>query len=142
MSPIAWALEPFRRYADFRGRSRRSEFWWYSLIIATFAFVVFFIVGIVLAVSGVSSQVMSGLTTLLVVVWLFGTFLPSLAVSVRRLHDTGRSGWWTLLALIPLGGLVLLVFHFQDSQPASNKWGPNPKNVGAMAGVSDAIVQA
>ncbi|GAA5513385.1 inner membrane protein YhaH [Deinococcus carri] len=57
-------------------------------------------------------------------------FLPSLAVTIRRLHDTGRSGWWVLISLIPLiGGLVLFIFLVLDSQPGPNKWGPNPKGM-------------
>jgi uncharacterized membrane protein YhaH (DUF805 family) len=55
--------------------------------------------------------------------------VPSIAVAVRRLHDTGRSGWWLLIAFVPLiGGLVLLVFYVQDSQPGSNPFGANPKS--------------
>jgi uncharacterized membrane protein YhaH (DUF805 family) len=60
-------------------------------------------------------------------------FLPSLAVSVRRLHDIGMNGWWVLLNLVPLGGLVLLVLFCQDSQPGDNNYGPNPKEVAALS---------
>jgi uncharacterized membrane protein YhaH (DUF805 family) len=58
--------------------------------------------------------------------------LPSLAVTARRLHDTGRSGWWILIGIIPLiGAIVLLVFECQDSQPQTNQYGPSPKPLGA-----------
>ncbi|PYE49414.1 uncharacterized membrane protein YhaH (DUF805 family) [Deinococcus yavapaiensis KR-236] len=54
--------------------------------------------------------------------------VPSIAVGIRRLHDTGRSGWWTLIGLVPLvGALVLLIFDVQEGEAGSNKWGPNPK---------------
>ena len=60
--------------------------------------------------------------------------LPSLAVNVRRLHDTGRSGWWILIGLIPvIGFIVLLVFECQDSQPGTNAYGPSPKEVGGYS---------
>ncbi len=63
--------------------------------------------------------------------WLLATIVPALAVLVRRLHDTGRTGWWALIGLVPLvGGIVLFVFSVLDSQPEENKYGPSPK-VGA-----------
>jgi uncharacterized membrane protein YhaH (DUF805 family) len=60
---------------------------------------------------------------------MLAVLIPSLAVSVRRLHDTGRSGWWILLGIIPLLGLVVLFFAAQDSQPGDNQYGPNPKGL-------------
>jgi uncharacterized membrane protein YhaH (DUF805 family) len=64
-------------------------------------------------------------------------FIPGLAVTVRRLHDTGRSGWWVLVGLIPvIGFIILLVFMVLDSQPASNQWGPNPKEAAPAAAVA------
>jgi uncharacterized membrane protein YhaH (DUF805 family) len=63
-------------------------------------------------------------------VFVLATFIPTLAVTVRRLHDTNRSGWWVLLEFVPIvGGLVLLVFMMLDSQPGANRFGPNPKGV-------------
>lgn len=64
--------------------------------------------------------------------YALAVLIPSLAVGVRRLHDTGRNGWWLLIGLIPLiGAIVLLVFFFQDSQPGNNEYGPSPKAAGA-----------
>lgn len=85
-----------------------------------FSLIVSIILTIVEAILGVSS-VLTGLYSLAVL-------LPTLAVSVRRLHDTGRSGWWLLIGLIPLiGGIILLVFSCMDSDPNENQYGPNPK---------------
>ena len=66
-------------------------------------------------------------------IFTLATFIPYLAVTVRRLHDTDRSGWWLLLAFIPIiGGIILLVFMIQDSQPETNRFGPNPKATGGL----------
>lgn len=62
-------------------------------------------------------------------IYTLATLIPALAVTVRRLHDTGRSAWWLLIPLVPLiGAIIFLVFMFQDSQPAENQYGPNPKD--------------
>ncbi len=78
-------------------------------------------------------------TLVLLMVYALGVLLPGLAVTIRRLHDTGRSGWWLLISLIPnVGFIVLLVITLQDGQPGDNKWGPDPKGAalgqGAPAG--------
>ena len=66
----------------------------------------------------------------LYLIYTLAFLLPSIAVAIRRLHDTGRTGWWLLLALIPLiGAIVLIVFYCLDSQPGENEYGPNPKGV-------------
>ncbi|MBV9823574.1 MAG: DUF805 domain-containing protein [Actinobacteria bacterium] len=109
----------FSKYATFGGRARRSEYWWFVL----FSAIVNTVVSLLDAAIG--NQVLGYLV-------LLALLLPSLAVGVRRLHDTGRSGWWLLIALIPLvGAIVLLVFALQDSQPGSNNYGPSPKPYGA-----------
>ncbi|HEV2886421.1 MAG TPA: DUF805 domain-containing protein [Jatrophihabitans sp.] len=107
------------KYVVFSGRARRSEFWWYAL----FAAIVYIVAGIIDAAIG--NQLVGYLVAL-------ALLLPSLAVTVRRLHDTGRSGWWILIGIIPLiGAIVLLVFEVQDSQPGTNNYGPSPKELGA-----------
>lgn len=89
----------FQKYADFNGRASRSEYWWFVL----------FLVLAGLAASMIN-PIVSGLFTL-------GTLLPSTAAATRRLHDTGRSGWWQLIVLVPLMGLiVILVFLAQESK--------------------------
>lgn len=110
----------FSKYATFSGRASRSELWWYVLFVV--------IVGIVL--SGIDTNVMHSRpgTGLLSGIFSLVTILPSLAVGVRRLHDTNRSGWWILIALVPvIGGLILIYFYIQDSDPNDNEFGPTPK---------------
>ena len=111
-----WYLAAFRKYAEFPGRARRQEYWMFTLINLLIS-IALFIVGLR---SG-ALAVVSGLYAL-------AAFIPGLAVGVRRLHDTGRSGWMMLLSLIPIvGGIVLLVFLCQDSAPGDNRYGSNPK---------------
>jgi uncharacterized membrane protein YhaH (DUF805 family) len=114
------------RYAQFSGRARRSEYWYYYL------FYVLILVGLAV-VDGITGT-FNAATGVGLLSGVFGLamLIPSLAVSVRRLHDTGRSGWWLLLALLPLiGAIVLLVFMLQNSAPGGNQYGANPKDVAA-----------
>jgi uncharacterized membrane protein YhaH (DUF805 family) len=112
-----WYIKCLKQYVDFSGRAQRMEFWMFVLI--------HFIILIVLAV--VDSMITGGL---LYGLYALGVLLPYLAVGVRRLHDTNRSGWWWLIGLIPvIGIIVLIVFWVQDSQPGDNAYGPNPKAV-------------
>ena len=112
----------FRKYADFSGRARRSEYWWFALFY-----------GICYVVTVILTAAKPAFVILLLIVVL-GLLLPLLAAAARRLHDTGRSGWWILIGLIPLGGFVLLFFYVQDTVPQPNQWGPPAKNVGAAGG--------
>lgn len=110
----------YSNYVNFQGRARRSEYWWFYLF--------YIIVAVVFQV--IMTTVSESFGGLLYLVFVLGSFLPMLAVSVRRLHDTGKSGWWVLLGLIPiLGAIVLIIFYVGDSQPGANKYGPNPKGV-------------
>lgn len=112
-----------RKYADFKGRARRSEYWFFVLFSA--------IVSIVGSILDAIFGLRSGTTGPIQGILQLALLVPSLAVGARRLHDTGRSGWWLLIGLIPVvGWIVLLVFFVQDSHPA-NQHGPNPKEVGA-----------
>ena len=106
MNPIQAIGACFKNYANFSGRARRSEYWWFCLLN--------FILGIIPIVN---------------IIWALIVLLPSLAVCVRRLHDTGRSGWWLLLALVPIVNIVLIVFYLSDSQPGANQYGENPKGM-------------
>lgn len=106
----------FEKYATFHGRARRPELWWFVLFMI--------IANMVLAIldNGLfgGAGILSGVFSLVVL-------LPSLAVGARRLHDTGRSGWWLLLLLIPvIGALVLIWFYIQPSDPHPNYYGPAP----------------
>jgi len=103
--------DALKRYADFTGRASRQEYWMYILI--------YMIINIVLAVLGL--ELISALVGL-------GLLIPSVSIATRRLHDTGRSGWWQLIGLIPIIGLiVLIVFLVQDSHD-ENDYGVNPKS--------------
>jgi uncharacterized membrane protein YhaH (DUF805 family) len=103
------------QYVGFSGRARRSEYWYFFL----FYVIVAIVIGIIDAIIG---------STVLGVILSLAFLLPSLAVTMRRLHDIGRAGWWILIGLIPLiGAIVLIVFACQDSQPGENQYGPSPK---------------
>ena len=104
----------FDHYVKFDGRASRSEFWWWVL----FVFLVSIVANIIDAVIGV--MLFSWLVSL-------ALLLPGLSMAIRRLHDTNRSGWWILIALIPLIGLiVLLVFYLTAGDPTQNQYGPPP----------------
>ncbi|MFO7704726.1 MAG: DUF805 domain-containing protein [Halopseudomonas sp.] len=119
-----WYLEVLRKYAVFSGRARRKEYWFFTL----FSLLAMLLLSLIDGMLGlVSSEAGTGLLS---GIYALGVFLPSLAVTVRRLHDTSRTGWWILIALIPLiGALVLLVFTVLDSTPGSNQYGPDPKGM-------------
>ena len=120
------------RYADFRGRSRRAEYWGFYLT-ACLLYILCLVLDTMLGLNFDDTEPMEGglVTT------LFSLFLviPSYSSLVRRLHDSGRSGWWYGIVLIPpfLGGFVVLYWLFKDSEPGRNKWGENPKGVGLSA---------
>jgi uncharacterized membrane protein YhaH (DUF805 family) len=130
------------KYATFSGRARRSEYWVF-IFFYLFVYVAFLIAG---ALTKSSSATLGAALSLTGAVFSLAMIIPSIAVSVRRLHDTDRSGWWFLLALVPLiGSLVLMVFFLLDSQPGDNRFGPNPKGVPAGAaagGMGTAVVVA
>ena len=112
------------RYATFSGRARRSEYWWWYLFIT----IVGIIASIIDRAAGLtySDLTVGGgwIATITGIVF----FIPTLAVSIRRLHDTSKSGWWILIGLIPLiGWLILLWFYVTDSD-ADNEYGPYPKD--------------
>jgi len=114
-----WYLEVLKKYAVFDGRARRSEYWYFVLFNL--------LISIVLALFDDIIRKLVGFGFLGTVYGL-AVLLPGIGVSIRRLHDTNRSGWWLLLALVPLvGGLVLIWFLAQDSEPAANPYGTNPK---------------
>lgn len=154
-SPLQWMLEPLRRYADFRGRARRAEFWWWMLGYFAVA------IGLMLVMfSGFPWQLMTGDTIdqaaldpepfagmgvgfwlggVLYLVFALGTIVPNLAVTVRRLHDRGMSGWWyagvLILNFVPVlnilsffGFIGILVICALPGEDGPNKWGPDPKD--------------
>jgi len=119
-------FEPLRRYADFTGRARRSEYWLFWLFCLILEIAALVVVGVM---GGSPSPTNLGLGGLLLCAIVLGLFVPSLAVTFRRLHDTDRSAWWVLIAFLPfIGGLVLFVFTVLDGTPGTNRFGPDPKS--------------
>ncbi|MFC5799867.1 DUF805 domain-containing protein [Streptomyces formicae] len=111
-----WYLEVLKKYAVFSGRARRKEYWMFTLF-HVIALIVLMIVDFA-----------AGTTPLIYGLYALATFLPSLGVTVRRLHDTDRSGWFIFIGAIPLVGfIILLVFLAGEGKPAENKHGANPK---------------
>jgi uncharacterized membrane protein YhaH (DUF805 family) len=122
-----WYLGVLKKYAVFQGRARRKEFWMFTL----FNFLVSLACGIVDGVLGTGGDGSIGLIGGL---YALGVMLPSIAVAVRRLHDTGRSGWWILLSFIPIvGWIILIVFYCLDGESQANAYGENPKAAPAPA---------
>lgn len=121
-----WFLAALGKYAVFSGRAQRAEYWYFVL----FYLLIYLGLMIVDSLTGSFSEAIGlGLTSGL---FTLAMLLPSIAVGVRRLHDTDRSGWWTLIGFIPLiGAIVLLVFLVQDSSPGANRYGENPKESSA-----------
>ena len=114
-----WYLEALKKYAVFSGRARRKEYWYFAL----FNIIVSIALGFIDGLSGFFSPeagigLLGGLYSLAILI-------PSIAVSIRRLHDTDRSGWWLLISIIPLIGAIELLV--QDSSPNDNRFGANPK---------------
>ncbi|MCE2596978.1 DUF805 domain-containing protein [Motilimonas cestriensis] len=115
---LCWA-----KFATFEGRARRSEYWYFQLfnIIAMF---VFGIIGAIVDAAIGSPGLISGSV---IGLYCIASLLPAISVTVRRLHDIGKSGWWFWVALIPgVGGIILLIFTIMDSAEA-NDFGANPK---------------
>ncbi len=118
---MGWYLKALKQYVNFRGRATRKEYWMFVLFNFLIMLGLTIIDVIIILTADISQSIFSNLYSLAV-------FLPSLAVGARRLHDTGRSGWWLLLGIVPLIGLiVLIIFFVQDSEPNENQYGPNPK---------------
>jgi uncharacterized membrane protein YhaH (DUF805 family) len=128
-----------KKYGDFSGRARRSEYWSFSLISAAIYLVLLCTDIFVQAGKDTDSLAGNngyslGFLGILAVIYYLAVMLPSLAVFVRRLHDTGRSGWWWFISIVPIvGAIVILVFLVTDSQPGPNKYGPNPKDMSTMS---------
>ncbi len=129
---MEWMLLPYRRYAEFTGRSRRREYWLFVLLYLLVMMVIEAIFGTPRAItmsSGFSYGIIANGTGTTVgnLFWL-ASFIPGLAVSVRRLHDIDRSGWWLLLGFVPvLGWFTLFIFYCLDGTAGSNRFGPDPK---------------
>lgn len=127
----------FSKYVTFSGRAQRSEFWWWVLFIFVANIVLTWVDIALFGTTEVGDGSFSGQTDTPIFSGLFGlaTLLPSISVTVRRLHDTNRSGWWYWLALIPLIGIiVLIVWWATEGTRGQNKYGDDPLNPGSGGG--------
>ena len=117
-----WYLDVLKKYAVFNGRARRKEYWFFSL----FNLIIIIVLGVIDGMIG-SYSASAGMG-LLGGIYMLAVLVPAIAVGIRRLHDTNRSGWWLLIVFVPLiGAIVLLVFMVLDSSPGENQYGANPK---------------
>lgn len=117
-----WYLKVVRdNYANFKGRARRQEYWMFAFINLI----------IILILNTIDRVAFSADMAILSSIYGLAILIPGIAVAVRRLHDTDRSGWWALLGLIPIvGTIILIVMMCFDSTPGTNRFGPNPKHIG------------
>ncbi|MDN3593498.1 DUF805 domain-containing protein [Zunongwangia endophytica] len=119
---MKWYLKVFRQYSDFKGRARRKEYFMFGLINAIFS------ICCMLLSFCLSNWLETPAFIGIYVLYMLASLLPSLAVSVRRLHDIGKSGWMLLVGFIPLvGSIWMLILLITDSEPSDNQYGPNPK---------------
>jgi len=121
-----WYLKCLKQYIDFWGRARRKEYWMFTLwnIVITMFLAALAAIGTEIGSDSSVSYIP------MVLYLLYGLFIliPSFTVSVRRLHDIGKSGWWILIGLIPvIGSIILLVWYCTEGQRCENEWGPDPK---------------
>ncbi len=119
---MKWYLQVLKKYAVFSGRARRMEYWMFVLFYIIFGAVAVMLdnaLGLTMGQYGYGP---------IYGIYVLAMLIPSLAVAVRRLHDTGRSGWWILIVFIPIIGVIwLLVLMVLEGDPGENKYGPNPK---------------
>lgn len=128
-----WIKTVYQKYAVFEGRAQRAEYWYFAL----FYIIAYAVLGLIDgSLMRPEDELQWGILTS---VFTLGTLVPSIAVSVRRLHDTDRSGWWLLLVFVPLiGQLVVLVFTILDGTHGANRFGPDPKQRVALPGPPEA----
>ncbi|WP_285244535.1 DUF805 domain-containing protein [Pseudarthrobacter sp. fls2-241-R2A-127] len=127
-APIGSAVKRFfKKYATFSGRASRSEYWWWNLVAAGVSVVLGFLLSLIPA-SGSDGQPIGleaggVLALILLGLWLLGILVPSIALTVRRLHDSNKSGWWYFISAVPfVGGIVLLIFVLLPPDPAGQQY--------------------
>ncbi|QAY63872.1 DUF805 domain-containing protein [Xylanimonas allomyrinae] len=136
MSMVDAVKSVFSKYATFNGRARRAEYWWFALAMAIVSAVLSAVL-MPIALSSVdvaTGEIGAGYYAALIPLWVvsLAVLLPGLAVTVRRLHDTGRPGGWIFIALVPfVGGILLIVFTATAGTVGPNQFGPDPKAVQA-----------
>ena len=111
-----WYIAALKKYVDFKGRARRKEYWMF-LLISTLISIVFNIIDGVLKDFGAFS-----------IIYALAVFLPGFGLAIRRLHDIDRSGWWSLIVLLPIIGIIIsLIFSCTEGTRGENRFGPDPK---------------
>jgi uncharacterized membrane protein YhaH (DUF805 family) len=126
---MEWYLAVLKKYTVFEGRARRKEFWYFALV-NFLIFIPLTFIGLIIAVASARSDQFGYFALMFIPLFLYSLFIiiPSIAVTVRRLHDTNRSGWWYLINFVPwVGGIILFVFTVLDGTPGPNQYGPDPK---------------
>ena len=122
-SATQWMTEPLKKYAQFSGRARRAEYWWFYLLIILVSVALAIVDSMIIGIEAMDTYGGGPLMGL----FGLGILLPSLGVSFRRIHDLDRSAWWLLIGLIPLiGGLILLFWFVQRGTVGENRFGPDP----------------
>ncbi len=112
---LNWYKQVLKKYAVFQGRARRKELWSFTLIN--------FLVCLLIMIF----EYVTNTIGIIIFIYLLAVLIPSISVTIRRLHDTNRSGWWYLTLFIPFIGIILLIFMLQNSVEGANKYGLNPK---------------
>ena len=125
---FAAAVKSFwSNYTNFSGRARRSEYWFIQLFLVLTNLAVA-VIDLALMNGDFERFIANGGGGIVGLIWILATIVPAVAVLIRRLHDTSRSGWWALIGLLPIvGGIILLVFTVQDSDSGDNTYGASPK---------------
>ena len=113
---IDWFVKCLKNYANFSGRARRKEYWFFIVVQ----------IGLIIIASIIDSVIFNG-PSIFYALTVLGLFIPSLSVAIRRMHDTGRSGWLTLISLIPLVGLIVIYWLASETKQETNQWGQPAK---------------
>ena len=139
---MEWYLAVLKKYAVFDGRARRKEFWYFALI-NFLIFIPLIIIGVIIAAATAMSDQFGYFALMFIPLFLYSLFIivPSIAVTVRRLHDTNRSGWWYLINFVPwVGSVILFVFTVLDGTSGPNQYGPDPKSAERPSPVTPPVV--
>jgi uncharacterized membrane protein YhaH (DUF805 family) len=123
------ALRAFwSNYRNFKGRARRSEYWFIQLFLVATNLAAA-VIDLALMDGDVDRFIANGGGGIVGLIWILATIVPALAVLIRRLHDTNRSGWWALIGLVPIiGTIAILIFTVTDSTQGENRYGASPKD--------------
>jgi uncharacterized membrane protein YhaH (DUF805 family) len=130
---VKWWLTAWQKYAVFSGRSRRREYCWFVLGNIIVVVLLEVAIGLVTGLAGMPVSDATGFAQAVGGVFILASLIPSVAVTVRRLHDIGASGWWVFVSFVPLLNLGLLILYFADSQIGTNQYGPSPKELQSIA---------